>query len=109
MEEFSEKKINSDMENNPSTSSEQGNKFVNGFLLGALVGAGVVFFLGTEKGKKLLKAISEEGAENISSILEAAQKFENPDEMDDEDVPGPIEAVKPKVKRFFRGVSKRFN
>ena len=118
MAKFLEKKINNDMENNSSANSGQGNKFANGFLLGALIGAGVVFLLGTEKGKKLLKAISEEGVENISHILEEASEPEDLDETDAgesdsngnvENKENPIERVKPKVKRFFRGVSKRFN
>ena len=104
------------MENNNSNS---GNKFFNGFLWGALIGGGIVFLLGTKKGKKLLKAISEEGLDNISNILNEAEKFENIDE--DEEVEKVIpqknseaedtssEEVKPKVRRFFRGITKRFN
>lgn len=110
------KKERMEMENNNSNS---GGKFINGFLLGALIGAGVVFLLGTKKGKKLLKAISEEGLDNISNILNDADKFENMD--DDEEVEKVMpqknseaedeasEGVKPKARRFFRGITKRFN
>ena len=42
------------MENN---NHKSGGNFFSGFLLGALVGAGLVFLFGTEKGKKVLKAI----------------------------------------------------
>lgn len=104
--------------NNPTAGSGQGNNFFSGFLLGVLVGGVIVFILGTKKGKKLLEAISEEGKENISSILDKASKIDNWDEeseeppMSGEEVKGkenPIEAVKPKIRRFFRGVSKRVN
>mgnify|MGYP001588353409 CR=1 FL=1 len=54
--------------------------FFGGFLLGLLVGAAVVFLLGTKKGKRLLKAISEEGIDNISNILDEASKTEDLDE-----------------------------
>ena len=108
------------MENNNSNS---GSKFINGFLLGALIGAGVVFLLGTKKGKKLLKTISEEGLGNISNILEKAEKFEeiSNDEEVEKIIPqkkvAPIEGeledeseeIRPKVKRFFKGISRRFN
>lgn len=104
------------MENN---NSNTGSKFVNGFLLGALIGAGAVFLLGTKKGKKLLKAISEEGLDNISNILDNADKLEDINEdgevekvmpqenLSDED--GASEGVKPKARRFFRGITRRFN
>ena len=129
------------MDKNPTAGLRQadseGGKFFNGFLLGLLVGAALVFLFGTKKGKKLLKAISEEGAENISNILEKADKSANlKDEELDEIVEKPsftslspqasdghgkpegqgefavketaIEE-KPKVRRFFRGISRRVN
>jgi len=109
-----------EMENNNSNS---GNKFTSGFLLGALIGAGAVFLLGTKKGKKLLKAISEEGLGNISKVLEESDQFGDIDENEkaekvipqknltpaDEELEDESEEVRPKVKRFFKGISKRFN
>ncbi len=65
------------MNNNSS-----GNGFTSGFLFGALIGAGVVFFLGTKKGKKLLKTITEEGLEGIAEIEDfiedEAEEFTEP-------------------------------
>lgn len=43
--------------------SNGSGKFINGFFWGALIGAGVIFLLGTKKGKQILKVISEEGLE----------------------------------------------
>lgn len=104
--------------NNPTESSGQG-KFFNGFLLGLLVGAAVVFLLGTKKGKKLLKAISEEGIDNISNILEEAEKTEGLDEAEGEhkkNFTPKREFIfkeksfeKPKARRFFRGISRHVN
>jgi len=119
------------MDNNPSTSSGRGNNFFSGFLLGALIGAAAVFLLGTKKGKKILKAISEEGEGKISNILD---KIENSVDLqdefsEDEEVVAPKKEIakkviveeKPparnasasvaggKVRRFFRGISRHVN
>ncbi len=48
--------------------NDSGGNFFNGLLLGALIGGGVVFLLGTKKGKKLLKTITEEGLEGMSQF-----------------------------------------
>lgn len=42
--------------------------FLNGLLVGAILGALIMFLLGTDKGRRLLKAISEEGLENMSGL-----------------------------------------
>ena len=111
--------------NNPTEGSGQGNNFFGGFLLGLLVGGTIVFLLGTKKGKKLLKAISEDGIDNISNILDKT----NSSLDSDEDVVKPKIVArkpeaqkkefvqkrefafeeKPKARRFFRGISRRVN
>ncbi len=109
-------KIDMDNKNN----NNSGSNFFSGFLLGALVGAAMVFLLGTKKGKKILKAISEEGAGNISNLLDKIDKSVDleGESMDDEDDYVPNENLssketvvkhKPKIKRLFRGISKRVN
>ncbi|MBI2028119.1 MAG: hypothetical protein HYT07_00785 [Candidatus Levybacteria bacterium] len=75
--------------------------------------------LGTKKGKRLLKAISEEGIGNISSILDKEEKFDDAyeDEKVEKVMPQRSAAtedvntneVKPRVRRFFRGITKRLN
>ncbi len=52
--------------------SRQGGNFFQGFLWGAIIGGGIVFLLGTKKGKRLLKTITEEGLDNISDIISCA-------------------------------------
>ena len=110
---------------NNSNSGQGGGKFINGFLLGALIGAGVVFLLGTKKGKKLLKNLSEDGLGNITDILEQAGELED-DELGEtegasvtesnsaeakevkSEMKYPVQAKteetpkKPLVRRFFR-------
>ncbi len=118
MERKKREKIDMDSNNN----NNSGNNFFSGFLLGALVGAAVVFLLGTKKGKRLLKAISEEGIDNISNLLEEASKTENLDQVVEKppfakasEGQGEF-AIKettiehrPKVRRFFRGISRHVN
>ena|SRR3989344_3302812 len=114
--------------------NNHGNKFFDGLLWGAILGGGLVFLLGTKKGKKILKMITEEGVEGLSEILEAqmdedppageAENLEEEEEMEDgEKVPEePLlrgngvsknpqskesqEEIRPPQKRFFRKTSK---
>lgn len=79
------------MNNNHPNSN--GGKFLNGFLLGALIGAGVIFLLGTEKGKKILKTITDEGL-GLSELL----KEEDLDDDLDEDIPEVKKEDKKKCK-----------
>lgn len=103
-----------------SNNNQTDGKFFNGFLLGALVGAFVVFLLGTKKGKKLLKAISQDGIDNIANILDEAGKSEEErdksegqgkDFAQEREIAIKEESIeeKPKVRRFFRGISRRVN
>ena len=43
-----------------------------GFLLGLIIGGGAVFLLGTDKGRKILKSLTEEGFGELSEIIERA-------------------------------------
>jgi len=45
-------------------------KFSNGFMLGLIVGALIVFLWGTKTGKNILKIISEEGLEGLGNLVE---------------------------------------
>ncbi len=95
--------------------------FFNGFVLGFILGAAVIFCLFTKKGKKLLKTLTEEGLDKVSDIEELLEeKFEEPatpkvhtnghSKM-------PVSSFNTVVKtasnaatagrRFFKGISKR--
>lgn len=94
--------------------------FSNGFLLGALVGGGLVFLLGTKKGKQVFKTLTENGFEGISElrdllgdedssiveeymqdgeVMDAAPKVENT-------TPESVKQASKSIKRFFRGIKK---
>ena len=60
------------------------SKFFDGFLWGAIMGGGLVFLLGTKKGKKILKMITEEGVEGLSEILEEQMDEEEAGDTEDE-------------------------
>jgi hypothetical protein len=102
------------VENNRSN-----NNFPGGFLFGVLIGAAIVFLLGTEKGKKVLKTISENGMDNLDNLLEKAGKATDLDEVYEEEednlipeakvIAGGAAEEKPRVRRFFRGISKHLN
>ncbi len=101
------------MDNNNNRS---GSNFFGGFLLGFLIGGLAVFLLGTKKGKKILKTISEEGLDNLSNILEKAGEAGNLDEVyeeEEEAAPEKQASVKENIggkpKRFFKGVARRLN
>lgn len=119
-----EKKIERiEMDNNVNKS--RGN-FFSGFLLGIFIGAAVALLLVTKKGKKILKAISEEGEGKITDILDKLDKSVSlPEEAledegssfvkasankeSDNEEESLVKRDKPKVKRFFKGVSRRLN
>lgn len=52
-------------------------KFTDGLLLGALLGGAAVFLLGTKKGNKVLKIITEEGIAGFSSLVEDFEDHRN--------------------------------
>jgi gas vesicle protein len=104
--------------------NKSGSNFFSGFLVGALVGAAIVFFLGTKKGKRILKIISEKGLNNVSNMLDKAESTAELEEVFDEPSFAKVTEGqgkklnredkiivddKPKTKRFFRGISKRLN
>ena len=50
--------------------NNNGNKFMDGFVLGAIIGGAAVFLLGTRTGKNLLKIVSEQGLDGLTNLLE---------------------------------------
>lgn len=99
--------------------------FMNGLVMGLLLGGGAVFLLGTKRGKKLLKVISEEGLEGMSGLGELLEnKFDYIKDMDEEDLEEEMleakennkneksseeapKSLHSKAKRFFKGVHKK--
>lgn len=91
--------------------------FGNGFLIGCIVGAAVIFFLFTKRGKELLRTITEEGIEGVEEFKELLdmdgddeEYEESPRERVDHVVTKTETAIAPlkkTAKRFFRGVPKK--
>lgn len=87
--------------------------FSSGFLLGAIIGATIVFLVGTEKGKKVLKVITDEGLKKLSDLIEereledeVLEEVEPVDKVVEEPKDFEKEAAKQPKKRFFRRVKK---
>lgn len=51
-------------------------KFMVGFLVGGLVGAGVIFLLGTKEGKKVAKDISNKGKKAVDDLHDKIEDLE---------------------------------
>ena len=97
-------------------------KFSAGFLMGLLLGGGIVFLLGTRTGKNLLKIVSEQGLDGIINLLEEYnfgdleeyEEVENEEEADitqenqeenpEEHKENSEEKPKSPKKRFFKRV-----
>lgn len=99
-----------------------GGGFFNGFILGLLMGAGLVFLFGTNKGRKVLQMLLEQVEENttVSDILEmpedeeeymessSAKEYASDEvEEDEHTVESKPQRAVAKVKRFFKGSPKK--
>lgn len=102
-------------------SNSNDSKFSTGFLLGLILGGGLVFLLGTKTGKNLLKIVSEQGLDGIVSLLEEYNfndlgEYEEVDLEEDADIEehhedtendeSDSEKSKPGKKRFFKRIRK---
>lgn len=94
--------------------NNSGGGFSHGFILGALIGGGIVFLFGTKKGKKLLKTITEEGLEGIAELEdfvedEAEEYEEESSHNSSEPVvkASPVEKVVSSTRRLFKGIPKK--
>lgn len=52
------------------------SKFMLGFFIGGLIGALIIFFLGTAEGKKAGKAIKKKGEEMLDDLEEKVEDLE---------------------------------
>jgi len=90
------------------------NNFLDGFVLGAVIGGAAVFLLGTKKGREVLSIVKEEGLSRFGKFEDMFHEYE--EDMEDE-VEELAEGVKsmahkeskstPTRKKLFRGLSKR--
>ncbi|TXG78673.1 hypothetical protein E6Q11_00720 [Candidatus Dojkabacteria bacterium] len=84
-------------------------KFSDGFLIGALIGGAAVFLLGTKKGNKILKAITQEGKLELGHVMEDIEErlegiYPMPEAEQEREVAENItvEVDPSKPKRFFK-------
>ncbi|MBI2431053.1 MAG: hypothetical protein HYV39_03500 [Candidatus Levybacteria bacterium] len=84
-------------------SNNNGGGFSHGFLLGIIIGGGVVFLLGTKKGKKLLKTITEEGLEGIAELEDLVED----EALEQEDTPPAESKSEESPRRLFKGIPKK--
>ena len=59
--------------------SENNNdgKFLFGFFIGGLIGALVIFFLGTKEGKKTSKLLEDKGRDVLDELEERLEELQN--------------------------------
>ena len=55
---------------------KQSSGFMNGLLIGLVLGAGLVYLLTTKRGKKILHALTEEGLDSISNMDDLYKRLE---------------------------------
>lgn len=60
------------------------NNFLDGFVLGAVIGSAAVFLLGTKKGREVLQIVKEEGRERLGSLEDMFSIYH--EAMDDEEM-----------------------
>ena len=98
--------------------NNQGNRFFDGLILGAVLGGAAVFLLGTRTGKNLLRILSEQGLEGLTNVLEEydLSELDDAEEFPEEESSGrekseekpaqsPAQTTKEVVKkRFFKRI-----
>ena len=95
------------------------SRFTDGLILGAVLGGAAVFLLGTKKGDRVLKVISEGGLEGLTDIFEdfeegveegiksTAQNIKSKEEKDIKNIEEKITLETPKENGVSNGHSPR--
>lgn len=60
---------------------QHGGGYMSGFMMGAMIGAAAVFFLGTKKGKHVAKVIRKKGNKSFKDLEELLQEIEDKGEV----------------------------
>ncbi len=100
------------METRRNNQTEGGG--INGFFLGVILGAGMTLLFTTEKGKKIVKTLTEEGLEDLSKLQDMIDVLKDEDtalDVKEETAPKIAEkepeVTKPSTRRFFKGIRKK--
>lgn len=78
------------------------SRFSDGFLIGALVGGVAVFLFATKKGNKVLKAISENGMDGLTDLIDNFEK-------NHQDVPRVVKKTEEIAKDIIEKVEDRIS
>lgn len=77
---------------------KEGSGFFNGLIMGALIGAGLVFLLGTKKGRELIDEVTDKGLSLVddfealfTEVEEDVALEESPTSLPVQDVEKPVE------------------
>lgn len=85
-----------------SSHSDGDGGFYKGLVFGALIGVGLVWFLGTKEGKKIKKQLSERSEEFIEKAKESIDEALEEGLVEDDQVsPDVNEGLEFSPKRFF--------
>ncbi|MBI2025922.1 MAG: YtxH domain-containing protein [Candidatus Levybacteria bacterium] len=74
--------------------NNQSSRFLDGFVLGVIIGALGVFLFGTKSGKNLMKIVSEQGLEGIANLMEEYNLTSLDEESFEDEAPEAVEKVK---------------
>ena len=81
-----------------------GGNFGNGFIFGLIVGAAIVFLLGTKKGKEILKTLAENGFEGITGLTDLIDEDDEMGEYE-EDYEEEVEPIDQEVSQQEEGAT----
>jgi len=83
------------MENNQK---QHQSHFGTAFVLGLIIGAGIALLFATKKGRRILKAFTEEGFDNIPDLKKYFRSTVNEFTDDDEEEEGESEYIEEKIR-----------
>lgn len=80
---------------------DEDGKFYKGLFFGALLGIGLIWFLGTKEGKKIKKQVTEKGEEFIEKAQENIDSALSEGFIEDEGLGVDKQSVQEPAKRYF--------
>ncbi|MBI4084366.1 MAG: YtxH domain-containing protein [Candidatus Levybacteria bacterium] len=83
------------MENNQK---QHQSHFGTAFVLGLVIGAGIALLFATKKGRRILKALTEEGLDNIPDLKKYFRSTVNEFTDDDDEEKGESEYIEEKIR-----------
>lgn len=117
----------SEKPHHPHAHHQKGGRFMDGLLVGLILGFGLALLITTKKGRRMLKMLTEEGLDSVSELKKRLDNIEVVlDENDDEEEEYIVEEMaedpdeelrntkreeegikKSPRKRLFKGISRK--